>query len=235
MKEHKERNDFYADEALLECLDDPALLEELTEAQALEVQRLAEARVFEIYEPIIKARYQRLIQKIKTKLLGSATAAARADFPYIQTTYVIGIAGRSTPVGVTVGNLENLHQANLLGISTQDLVREESTGLTCNISDKDHQFWINLKMFKLKKRDGTEVKAVFIADWYVSPHFRGSGVGKQLQGLAATIARDNGCTTVFALLVPEDPKDLERLKGTNRKLGYEVSETVSGVVAVKTV
>lgn len=223
-----EIRDFYRDEALEDCLQFPEALEDLNDSQALEVQQLAEARIFEIFDPSIKAKYQRLIQRIKTKLLGTATKAARADFPFIQNAYAINTPQGGVLANVKIGNLETLHQVGYLGVAMQDIVREESTGITCNIGDKDHQFWINLKMFKLKKRDGTEVKAVFVADWYVSPHLRNSGIGKQLQDLAATIARDNGCTAVFAVLIPEDPKDLERLKVTNAKLGYQVRETERG-------
>jgi len=233
MRESMEGNDFYADEALAECLDFPEMLEELTREQALEVLRLAEARIFEIYDHDIKAKYQRLIQQIKTKLLGGASDAAQIPSANIQDSYVIDTPEGKTTLRVTVGNLGNFHQAALLGVPIMDLNRKKSVGLACNINDKQHRFWINLKMFGLVRKNGTVVRAVFIADWYVSPGMRDCGIGRQLQEIAEKIARDNRCTTIFSQLVPEDPKDLERLKAAKRKMGYKIQETQNGLVAKK--
>jgi hypothetical protein len=62
---------------------------------------------------------------------------------------------------------------------------------------------------------------------------RNCGIGRQLQEIAEKIAKDNRCTTIFSLLVPEDPKDLERLKSAKRKMGYKIQETQNGLVAKK--
>lgn len=61
MREGFEGNDFYPYEVLEECLHSPDTLDELTPAQVAVILELAKAKIFEINDPVIKARYQRLI------------------------------------------------------------------------------------------------------------------------------------------------------------------------------
>lgn len=218
------------EELLEECLDNPERIDELSREDCEKLMDLAQSKIIEIFEPYLKARYQSLIQRAQRMVAVTSRGAQRSRI-CINDSYVIDTPRGQSATKVNTCEINNLSQAALTGVDFSRILRSESYGCLSTITDREHRFWINLKFLVLKQRDGTELRLLFIADWYVDRTLRGTGIGKQLQQLAWQIGEANGCSSVFCLLVPENPNDLERLKSTNQRMGYQIRNVDGSTVA----
>jgi len=227
-----EGREFYPEETLEDCLRNPEIADELSSEECEQLLALAQAKIAEIYEPNLKAKYKAIVQRILQQYTKTAYSTHKPQIN-ISDSYNINTQNGSSTMSVNICAINNFHQTNLIGIHSAQIVRHESYGYLCTITDKEHRFWINLKLFILKQRDGTELRILFIADWYVIPGLRDNKIGTQLQQLAQKIGKDNRCSTLFCVLIPENPHDLERLKSTNQKMGYQINDVDGAVVAQK--
>lgn len=231
----RESREFFPDEAIEECVERPEILDELSREELDKMFEFAQSKIIEIFEPHLKARYRSVIQKILQKYASNPTNSTNSRTPgiSINESYEISTPTGRAIMGVNISKLTNFHQLALIDIDPFQIIRHESQGYLCTIHDRAQRFYINLKLFILKTRDGTESRHLFIADWYVAPELRDNGIGSQLQQLAHGIGKQNGCSKIFCVISPEDPNDLARLKATNEKMGYEIAEVGGSLVAQK--
>jgi hypothetical protein len=227
-----ESRDFSPENTLEDCLGNPEFVSELSHEECGELLELARARVVEIFDPDLKARYKAIIQKILLQHIKAAYGRQKSSIN-IDDSYTINSANGPSVMTVNVCEIKNFSDTVSVGVNPSQIARNESCGYLCAITDKEQRFWINLKMFILKQADGSELCLLFIADWYVIPALRTTGIGTQLQQLAQRIGQENDCSSIFCFLVPENPEDLERLIATNQKMGFQVKNIDGAQVAQK--
>lgn len=219
---------------LEDYLDNPEKLKELSQSMIEHLLDQAQARLLEMEPGPRKNKYRRFIQIIKGILLTSTSFGSDDSTVQVADTYKIMIAGTRTSLESRVGESHSFSDLGNIGITTTGIDRQKSTAFAINITEKTHQCWINLRLFKTVQRGAeTEKRYLYIADRYVIPSIRGGKVGEQLLKIAADIAQANDCELIFATLIPEDSENKEKLEDGHKKAGYEVSEKSGRVTAVK--
>lgn len=116
--------------------------------------------------------------------------------------------------------ISNYHDLGHLDIDLLRLDRDKSQAHLLLITESKQRLWINLKLFKIVSRDGASENLLYIADRYVAPSLRGNKLGDQLLKIAENIARANGCSRIFAQLVPEEASNLALLEEGMQKAGF---------------
>ncbi|MFA6549812.1 MAG: GNAT family N-acetyltransferase [Candidatus Gracilibacteria bacterium] len=225
--------EFNAAEAIKNCLENPEAIDDLTPGECMQILEIIQARILEIFDPEIKAKYKVFAQRILQRYVMASGNAQQKPKINIEKSYEIDTAHGTATLNVNVCQSNNLSQAILMDSDMSQVVRNGSTGYLCTITDKERRFWINIKIFILKQKDGTELRSLFIADWYVSPNLRDSGIGKKLQDLAEQIGRNNACTSIFCIIIPENPNDLNRLIAANIRMGYQIKNDRGRTVGCK--
>ena len=219
---------------LEDYLDNPEKLKELSKSEIERLLDQAQARLFEMEPGPRKNKYRRFIQILKGILLTSTSFGQDESTIQVAENYQITIAGSRTSLESKVGTSRSFSDLGNIGVETMGIDRQESAAFTINITEKDHQCWINLRLFKVVPRGETAGKNyLYIADRYAVPSIRGGKVGEQLLKIAADIAQANDCELIFATLIPEDFENKEKLEAGHKKDGYEVSEKAGRATAVK--
>ena len=236
--EHGESREKYEtpEEAMEACLDSLENIEEVETSQIEAIIELAEARIFEIFEPQIKDKYRRVIQALRTRSAKNLqTVAPVGSGIILPREHVITDQDRNEIVmTVTTHEISNLSDMTLLSeVDRNSVDRQNSRGYLILIGERDHSCWINLKLFKLKFKDGSEKTFLYIADRYVALPRRGKKIGEALLGLADETALDNRSSLIFAKLIPENPAELPYLVKGHEKAGYRISREQDLVVAKK--
>lgn len=219
--------------ALEECMKNPGRIDKLSKEECAKIIELANARILEISEPALRAKYRAIAQRVLQQYVKTNNNGGKGRRINIDDSYPIRTANGTVAMRVNTCEVRSFDKASLIGVDQLQIVRHESCGYLCTITDPEKRFWINLKFFIIKQEDGTELRLLYIMDWYVSKAHRGQGIGGQLQQLVQKIGNNNNCTTIFGVLVPEDKEDLDRLKKTKENMGYQISEADGLVIAQK--
>lgn len=207
-----------------------ACLDSLENVEA--IIKLAESKMLEILEPQIKSKYRVVIQALKTRLAKDPRTGSGIVLP--KEHRIVDNEGNEIIMKLTVNEISDFSDISLLKeIDPNSINHQDSRGYLILIGARDYSCWINLKLFKLKFKDGSEKTFLYIADRYVVPQKRGKKIGEALLDVADEIASNNLCSLVFANLIPETSAELSSLIRGHQKAGYRVTEESGSVTAKK--
>ncbi|KKR07714.1 MAG: hypothetical protein UT32_C0007G0002 [Parcubacteria group bacterium GW2011_GWC2_39_14] len=220
---------------LEDYLDNSEKLKELSQSEIERLLDKAQSMLIEMEPGPMKNKYRRFIQIIKGILLTSTSFGSDSSSIQVADSYKIMIGDTRTSLEAKVGESRSFSDLGNIEVQTLGIDRQKSAAFTINITEKTHQCWINLRLFKVVQRGASDEKRyLYIADRYVVPTIRGGKVGEQLLKIAADIAEANDCELIFATLIPEDSENKEKLEAGHKKAGYVVSEKDGKVTATKT-
>jgi len=227
-----------AEISLRDIEDERVSTESLTLQERAELIERVLGMIREV-DPTYRAKYQNLLMRL---CQGAGGISGRQD-PIAQNAGVIisdeyDLHSQNGDFVLTsrVARLSAYSELGHVGVELLNIDHANSSAYLLCVTEDQKRCFINMKLFKPTMKDGTTKNVLYIADRYVGRNLRGKGLGDQLLTVAENIARANGCTGIFAQLVPENPNDLGRLEEGMNKAGFSIHAGKRGeVIAEKEV